>query len=49
MQQKYLILTLNLIRFLALKLIKQDQMFLIQVENVILSSNNRTQLVLRTI
>ena len=47
-ENQSVILTPNLIRFLALKLINNDQTFMVQVGNFVASSNNRFRLLSRT-
>lgn len=42
-----LVLSPNLIRFLALKLINNDQTLIVKIGNIIVSSNNRTRLFIR--
>lgn len=44
-----LVLTPNLIRFLALTLLKEDKTFITRVGSILISSNNRARLMIRTI
>lgn len=43
-----LVITPNMFRFLALKLIAEDQSLIIKVENTVFSSDNRARLLIRT-
>lgn len=46
-KEESLVLTPNLMRFLALKLIKPDQTLIVKIGNILVSSNNRARLLAR--
>ena len=46
-QNESLVLTPNMIRFLALKLLNQDQTLVVKIGNIVVSSNNRARLITR--
>jgi hypothetical protein len=48
-KQESLVLTPNMIRFLALKLINEDQTLIVKIGNIVVSSNNRARLITRVI
>jgi len=48
-KQESLVLTPNLIRFFALKLIDEDQTLIVKIGNLVVSSSNRARLITRTI
>ena len=46
-QQESLVMTPNMLRFLALKFINEDQSRIVKIRNLVLSSNNRVRLLTR--
>ena len=48
-KEKYLVLTPNIMRFLALKLINNDQTLIVKLGNIVALSNNQARLFSRTV
>jgi hypothetical protein len=48
-KKESLVITQNMVRFLALQLIKKDKILILKVANIVVSSKNRVRLLTRTL